>query len=64
MAVMATKKPRTNITLFESEKAKLEKLSELWGMSQSRVVGRLLREAKISENNDIGDISNPVQADE
>ncbi len=46
---MATKKSRTNITLLDKEKTKLEKLSELWGISQSRVVGRLLQEYELPE---------------
>ncbi len=47
---MATQKPRTNITLFNAEKAKLEHLSKVWGISQSRVVGRLLREYELKED--------------
>jgi hypothetical protein len=49
---MPTEKPRINLTLFDIEKAKLEKLSEIWGISQSRVVGRLLREYKLDELDD------------
>lgn len=41
---MPTTKPRIIVTLYEAEKAKLEYLSEVWGLSQSRTLARLLRE--------------------